>query len=489
MKKYKAQKFNMQKDIKMESSKVAEQGSILVFCVIIIFIFCLVMIGLLKYATAELQLTGSSVAREQAFQIAEAGVNYYEWHLANFPTDYWDGNSSTTPGPYIHNYVDNNTGLTIGKYSLKITPPAVGSTVVEVQSLGYTLADPLVSRTITVLYGVPSLAQYAFLTNSDAWIGSTESVSGPFFSNEGIRFDGTGNAPIMSAMQSYTCPWYDGCGPANGPGVTEPGIWGAAPQSTQNFWEFPEPNTDFAALTENLSSLETSAKSGGLYLPPSGSDGYSLVFASNGTFNVYKVTSLASEPMGQDVNGNQQTKSIDYGNRTLLDSNLPIPSNGVIYSEDNTWVEGMVNGKVMLAVANLPYNANSAPELMIPNNICFTTCGAGRDHTSSLGLIGQQNILVTYKSPNNLEIDAALIAQNGSAERYYWSGNVLNSITIYGTVGSFGVWTWSWVDGSNNIVSGYTNTDTIYDSNLLYYPPPSFPLSSSGYQPISWVSN
>ncbi len=480
--------LNFFKELSQDSG--FETGSILIFTVIVIFIFSLVMIGLLGFANMELRTTRGSVNREQAFQIAEAGVNYYEWHLAQFPSDFWDGNASTTPGPYVHAYVDSDTGSTVGQFSLTITPPSVGSTVVKIQSAGFSLADALDTRTVTALYGMPSLAQYAFLTNSDAWIGSGESVSGPFFSNGGIRFDGAGNAPIMSAKQTYICQWYDGCGPQNGSGLPEPGIWGTAPQSTQNFWQFPVPNVDFSALTANLSTMKAAAQNGGLYLPPSNKQGYSLVFQSNGTINVYKVTSLlAGEPSGQDVNGVIHNNSLDYNNRTLLYGNLPIPGNGVIYVEDNTWVEGMVNGRVMLAAAKLPYNFNSAPELMIPNNICYTACGSGRDNTSSLGLIGQQDILVTYKSPNNLEIDAALIAQNGSAERYYWAGNILNSITIFGAVGSYGTWTWSWVDSNNNITSGYANTNTIYDSSLLYSPPPSFPLSSSGYQQISWSSN
>ena len=122
---------------------------------------------------------------------------------------------------------------------------------------------------------------------------------------------------------------------------------------------------------------------------------------------------------------------------------------------------------------------------MIPNNIVY----AAKDGTNSLGLLAQQNILVTYESPNNLEIDGAIIAQNGSAQRYYYPGNILNLITIFGALASNGTWTWSWVDGSNNIVSGYSNTNTTYESNLLYSPPPSFPLSTSGYQQISWSSN
>jgi hypothetical protein len=356
----------------------------------------------------------------------------------------------------------------------------VGSTVVTVKSSGYTLADPQDIRSVTVRYGVPSLAQYAFLTNGDAWIGSTETVNGPFFSNGGLRFDGTGNAPIQSAKATYTCQSWSGspC-PAS-----ENGIWGSAAQSTKNFWQFPQPNVDFTAITANLATMKSSAQSAGIYLAPSNADGYSLVFNTSSTVSIYKVTSLQNDPAGQDVNGVTQNASLDYKNRTLV-STKALPANGIIYVEDNTWVEGTVAGRIMVAAAVLPYNSATAPSIIIPNSIVYATTNG----SDSLGLIGQQNILISYLSPNNLYIDAALIAQNGSAERYYWAGNILNSINILGATASFGTWTWSWVNGSNQTVSGYNNTNTTYDPNLLYSPPPSFPLSSSGYQQISWSSN
>jgi Tfp pilus assembly protein PilX len=461
----------------------SEDGSILIYAIVMIFIFSLVMLGVLGYAAAELKVVRATVNREQAFQIAEAGVNYYQWHLAHFVTDYWDGNASTTPGPYIHSYVDTDTGQTLGSFSLNITPPPVGSTVVTVQSTGYTNLNPGQTRTVTVRYGVPSLAQYAFLTNSDAWIGPSESVNGQFFSNGGVRFDGAGNAPIGSAKQTYTCQSWSGspC-PAS-----ENGIWGAAPQSTKNFWQFPMPNVDFSSITSNLANMKGSAQTAGIYLAPSGAQGFSLVFKSDGTIDIYKVTSLNGDPTGWDVNGNPHNNSIDYKNRTLL-FNKPIPANGIIYAEDQTWVEGVVKGRAMVAAAKLPYNANTAPSIIVQNSITY----AAKDGTNSLGLIGQQDFLIAYGAPNSLEIDAALIAQNGSAQYYYYPGNLKGSpslITIYGATASYGTWTWTWVDGGGNPVSGYSNTSTIYDANLLYSPPPSFPLSSSGYQQISWSSN
>lgn len=454
----------------------SQAGFLIIYEVLIIFIFSLVMLAAISYAAIQLRVVRSTVAREQAFNIAEAGINYYQWHLAHYPTDYQDGTGAA--GPYIHDYIDKNTNQVIGQYSLTITPPGVGSTVTTIQSIGWTTDKPSTRRTITSRYGIPSLAKYGFLTNSDVWVGNTESVNGEMHANGGIRFDGVGNAPIQSAKLTYTCQTYHGCGP-----TTKPGIWGSAAASTQAYWNFPVPGIDFSSLTSDLATMRTDAQSAGIYKGASGGQGYSLVFNSNATVSIYKVNSLRSHASGTDVNGNVHNEDLDYNGRTLLQTSA-LPSNGIIFLEDRTWVEGTVAGRVTVAAAKLPYNPSTAPSILIPNNVVYTA----KDGSVSLGLISQKDILVTYYSPNDLEIDAALIAQNGSAQRFFFSGNVKDTLTVYGSVMSFGVWTWSWVSGST-VTSGYPNTNTTYDSSLLYSPPPNFPLTNSGYQQLTWTSD
>ncbi len=462
---------------------VKQKGSILVFEVVVIFVFSLALLGLLSVSVYQLRVLRSTVQKEQAFHIAEAGVNYYQWHLAHFPTDYADGSGQTgcSPcGPFVHDYIDKNTNTVIGKYSLLITPPLTGSTVTTIQSTGWTLSNSNIKRVTTVKYGIPSLARFAFLTNSDVWVGSTESINGEMKANGGIRFDGSGNAPIESAKQTYTCPSWSGS-PCP---TTKNGVWGSASQSTQNYWSYPVPAFDFSSLTSDLATLKSTAQSNGLYLAPSNAQGYSLVFNNDSTVSVYKVISLRAHQTGWDVDGNAHNEDLDYNTRTLQFT-VALPGNGVIYVEDRTWVEGTVSGRVMVAAARLPYNATTAPSIIIPNNLVYST----KDGSVALGLLAQKDILVSYFAPNDLEIDAAMIAQNGSAQRFYYPSDVKNSITIYGSIASFGAWTWSWVNGGGSIISGYPTTATTYDSNLLYAPPPSFPLSSSGYQQITWSSN
>ena len=454
-------------------------GAVLLLLLFVIFIFSLTMFPIIRWVATETDVIKSGINKEQALQIAEAGINYYQWHLAHFPTDYQDGTG--TSGPYVHDYTDLDTQNIIGQYSLVITAPTNGSTIVTIQSTGWTTENPSIKRTITARYGIPSLAIYSFLSNSVIWIGTGETVNGQMLSNNGIRFDGVGNAPISSAKSTYTCPSTQGspC-PA-----TKNGVWGSATQAVKNFWQFPIPAVDFSALTSNLANMKSLAQSGGIYLPPSNTNGYSLVFNSAGTVSVYKVTALNSTPTGTDVNDVAHNEDIDYKTRSLQYT-VAIPSNGIIYIEDKIWVEGTVKGRVMVAAAKLPYVASTAPTIYIPNNILYQA----KDGSNALGLIAQKDIVVTYSAPTNLEVDAALISQNGSAQFFLYSpAKIKSNISIYGSIMSFGQWTWTWVNGSGTNISGFTTTSSTYDDNLMYAPPPGFPLSSAGYRQLSWTSN
>ncbi len=469
-----------------EDYKQSQRGFSIVYLVVAIFIFSLVLLTILQYAVTQLKVVRSTANREQAFQIAEAGINYYQWHLAHFTSDYWDGNASTTPGPYIHNYTDFDQQTVLGKYEITIVPPPVGSTVVTIKSKGYTFANPKQARTITVRYGIPSLAKYGFLTNESVWIGSGESVSGQMHSNGGIRFDGTGNAPITSAKTTYACPSWSGS-PCP---TTKPGIWGSAAASTQTFWQFPVPSIVFSSMTSDLNKMKSiaTADNAPAYLGPSNNKGYSLVFNANGTVNVYIVKKLTPAPSDTyDVNMVQVSQSIDYdplpAQRQLIYNNVPLPASGIIFLQDNVWVEGTVSGRVTV-VAAVPGATSNYSNIIIANNLLYAGSG------SSLGLIAQGNVLVRYGAPTDLTINAAMIAQNGSVQVYYYASgaNIKNSITVNGSLATNGLWTWTYLNG-NTTVSGFRNTYTNYDGNLLYAPPPSFPLSTDGYQQISWTSD
>ena len=52
-------------------------------------------------------------------------------------------------------------------------------------------------------------------------------------------------------------------------------------------------------------------------------------------------------------------------------------------------------------------------------------------------------------------------------------------------------WTWTWVswNGSEYVtVDGYDETSTVYNNNLTFAPPPSFP-TTENFEVLSWDEN
>lgn len=448
------------------------RGSMLLFVMIFGTIsVSIIILGVAGYAVFENRASIKKHNRELAFQIADAGANYYRWHLAHDKSDYYDGNGTSTPGPYVHDYYDKD-GNVIGQYSLDITPPVVGSSVVTIESTGWLNSQPESRRTIRARVAFPSLTDYSFLTNSDVWIGDNEIMHGRFHSNGGIRFDGESDAPITSAVPSYYCQ------PIHGGGCSQtlkPGIWGNG--GPTEYWSFPVPAKDFTEITASLAKMKTAAEESGVYLSSSGEQGWAITFLSDGSVAVRKVLTtdcFKSKDVDDENWVVRCTDAATYGPTTTYS----MPANGFIYVEDLVWVNGVVNGKATIGVAN-------GKSITIDGNITYLA----KDGTHVLGLIAEQDVLLAKSAPEDLEIDAALIAQHGAATRYDFSGeggdDRKNSITIYGSVTSNGVWTWSWVNQGGQLVSGYKDTNATYDVNLTYWPPPGFPVSSQ-YKLISW---
>ena len=123
--------------------------------------------------------------------------------------------------------------------------------------------------------------------------------------------------------------------------------------------------------------LEAKVLSGGgiHYNPaPGGANlrGYHLIFNSNGTVTVKQVFQT-TEVWGYSQQGGVYAYRKEYniiptGGETTLGT-YAIPSScSVIYTEDRTWIEGVVKGKGTVA-AETPSDTGSAPDNILSNNI------------------------------------------------------------------------------------------------------------------------
>jgi hypothetical protein len=247
-----------------------------------------------------------------------------------------------------------------------------------------------------------------------------------------------------------------------------------------------EPAVNFAGITANLAQMKTDAQQpNGFYRAPSGANGYHIVLKIDDTFDLYRVNTLVPTPGGcSQTQSGWGTWSISTagGSETLL-GNFVIPANGIIFIEDHVWVNGQINtARVTIASGVFPDNPSTRTSITVNSNLLYTDY-FGKD---VIALIAQNNFNVGLRSSDVLRIDAALVAQNGRAGRYYYNGSCgtgqfRNQITLYGMIGTNQRYGFAYTDGT-----GYQTRIIQYDANLRYGPPPSFPLTTDQYETSSW---
>lgn len=485
-------------------NKQKQRGFLLIGVLVFAAISILTVTAFVSWSSTSARLSRRVESRELSLQIAEAGIEYARWYLAHYQNGYTLGNAGS--GPYTYPFNDKD-GNQIGSYVLTVTPPPSGSTLVKIKSTGSTLADPSATRSINVHLAIPSLAKYSVLANADMRFGEGTIVYGPIHSNGGIRFDGVIWNKITSAKTSYDDPDHSGAvefgvhthvtagsGTVNNsfrPAEAPPSAVANRSDVFKAGREFPVPAVDFAGITNDLATIKTQAIASGRYFAASGYQGYQIILKTNDTFDLYRVTSLSAPPSGcVDVTSDSTWGTWSIGAKTFL-ANYAIPTNGLIFVEDNLWVEGQINtARLTIAAARFPDTVATRKNITVNNDLKYTNY----DGSDVIALIAQNNINVGLFSDNDLQVDAALISQNGRIGRYYydpptnWAGtnrcgvNVYrNSITLYGMLGTSMRYGFAYTDGT-----GYDTRTITYDTNLLYAPPPNFPLASDKYQIILW---
>ncbi|OGY45453.1 MAG: hypothetical protein A2744_02080 [Candidatus Buchananbacteria bacterium RIFCSPHIGHO2_01_FULL_44_11] len=454
-----------------KQSAPKNRGAILIMTLVFATIFVFIAGGLLSLVNQQKKLNLQKKSQAQALQIAEAGANYYRWHLAHAVEDYADGTGQTDCdpcGPYLHAYYDPSGGL-LGYFELIITPPDPsypGSTIVKVKSTGWTTDHPNTKRYVAVSLGRPSLARFTTVVHDNISYGIGSETFGPVHANGGVKFDGVAHNLITSALEEY---WYES--------AWRDGVWTSQPDENEVFLagkNFPVPIIDFAGFTQNLSIMEENADSEGILLDPSGFEGYHIQFLGNGNFRYRIVESKTSSCDGEPTGGINA-----YSGQWI---NGTIPDNGIIFVKDNVWVDGQINGDRVTVVAAKEPLATGNADIFLNNDLLYTD----KNGLDTVGLIAQRHAIIGLYSEDDLEIDAILIAKNGRRYRPDYDSvftcgptAIRNQFTIYGSTITY--LTPYMSSGS----SGYQNRNYIYDPNTLYAPPPFFPTTGE-YDFISW---
>jgi hypothetical protein len=516
-----------------KADSAASAGFALPMILSIIVAMVIIMTAVSDLVVSNISLVSNNIKSQKALNIAEAGINYYLWHLSHNSADYKDG--KTTPvvpdpqlgyGPYEHNYVDDN-GVTSGTYTLWIKPVA-NSTIVDVRSIGKVTGSN-VMRTVQAQLGAPSFASYALVADDALWFGANESANGPVHSNQGVRMDGSNNDIVSSSNATYVPSSSLG---GNG-STSRPGVWCHSSVTTpincdtrdKSTWQFPASQVDFNQVNSSLCDIKkqafaadpsTAALATGAnpcsqlptsrtasYLPQRSSSannsrGYLIQLNNNNTYDIYNVNNVNDTLSG-------------YTNALNLQSfvtGVTVPPGGVMFVEDNVWIRSnpTFNGRLTIAAGRLATNVNA--NITVADNLAYST----KNGSVAIGLIAEGSAYIApFAAPASgsftLEVNAAMLAQSGSVQypsNYTFSNNRctrgwINSnqqLNFYGSVATRQGWTWSWQRGSScadavydsaagYYVSGFKYNTTTYDYNLLYSPPPSYPTTGT-YNILSW---
>lgn len=443
--------------------------------------------GLAIFVASNQRLSSDEVSRQKALQIAEKGVYYYKWYLAHNLDgknqqqirDFWNNGNPLGVVSEYNQVVNNFDGDAIGEFELSVQAPENNSTIVLVESTGWTYKHPNIKRKIKVRFRKPSWSEYSVLANDAMRFGDGTNVFGPIHSNGGIRFDGQANNVVTSAVEEYVDP---------DTGITRPGVWTSKSDESQVFLagkDFPVPSIDFNGVTSDLNLIEQEAQTNGIYL---NDDIYEEErcgwFHWRGWY--WDCLVLEREILGFHltlrVDGKFEVKKVlDYGSSSYgifeeVDSQiLNYPNNGLIFSDKHLWIEGQIDGE-QISIVSADLNEGQDTDIYINNDILYTNY----DGSDIIGLIAENNITVGYYSENDLEINGALLAQKGRVGRDHYFGNYKDQITIKGSIATNKRYGFAYTDGT-----GYDIRNLYFDNNLIYFPPPYFP-TGTVYQLDLW---
>lgn len=455
---------------------IRQKGSLLVLTMVFGGIFFSIVVSFMGFVVTQSKTQAIKINDEKALAIAEAGLNYYKWYLAHNPDDTTHGTGA--PGPYVIPYADVSS-TTVGSFSLDISSSTfcgIASSI-DIYATGYTSDMSDRTRTVYGKYAQPTVAEYAYIINSNVWAGADRTIIGPYHSNGGIRMDGTNNSTVTSGQETWSCTSSFGCSPSQ----TVDGVFGAGPNNA--LWSYPSVPINFTGLTVNLAVMRDRAENGGgIYIPDSGDYGYRISFQSDGTVDVFVVDRTWSHNEYSSEDGWYTARNLirdddPYATYTI-DENCPL-----IFVEDKVWLEGEVPTKVTIAAADTDTPGNDY-SMILHDNITYTSTSSG------LLAIAEEDVLIGYDVPDDMEINGIFVAQNGHFGRNHYTVSThggdryRNSLTVHGTVVSNGRVGTKWNCGG--WCSGFDTRYNSYDRDLVEDPPPLTPNTSDDYKFIEW---
>lgn len=485
----------------------AESGISMLMVVGFLGVFLLLLGTVTSYALQQGKYGRAVFAREQALHIAEAGLEYYRSLVGHTPTIMTTGSGLLSPATYE---VSDPEAGELGEASITATPQYQCGAVqwLDVESTGVANSGVGFTRTLSARYMQRSVAEYAFLYNSSVWLGSATVGIGPYHVNNGLRMDGSSNSTVTASVSQMWCDSSFNCSPSQ----WQPGVFGNS--TTTTLWDYPVSTIDFPGMALNFSTLKGYAETAGIMLSPTsvtragvqqgssystvgGADnrGYRIVFNSDGTITIYRVTATNGNTI-YSYNSTYASPGWKYTypvvvSETLVASNLTLPSDcAIIYSEARTWIQGTVSGKYTLFVAD---TGAYTPDVIINDDISYATA----DGTTGLTVVAEGSVKLGLIVPDTLDIRGIFVAQTGNYGRDYYypsSGYLPSSYYSYAVQSQLNVTGTIVANQRGGVcyssggvcVSGFQNRSNAYDRVLAFSPPPFTPAVTTDYNYALW---
>jgi hypothetical protein len=446
-----------------------QSGQLLVLVLVFGAIFLIIVTSFISSVVNQARVVDVRFEQQRASEIAEAGLNYYAWFLAHNPGDISGG------GTFIYDDLEDGR---VGTYELSVAGESYCGQIssVEVTSTGRTDANPDALAIISATYKRPTVAEYAFITNTTTRYGSSRVITGPVHSNQQVRMDGFHNSFVGSGVATL--------------GGND-GVYTTSGNATPGLFRFPVSGIDFFSLTIDMTDMRTSAQADGIFYGPSGSWGYRLLFNGDNTVDVFRVTGTRaywSQSSTEAWNQNERnviTSEVQIANNQPISTGCP-----VLFFEDKLWVSGAINQKVAVAAGLNTTNAET--NLVIDGNVTYVS-----GTNAGFVAIAEDDVDVGFDVPDDMIANGIYIAQNGRFGRDFYDTTYLasdldqfnsrNSLNRLGSVvGNVGGGT-EWMSGTTHL-SGFRSRVTSFDRDQVDDPPPLTPSTNDAYELQDWRS-
>jgi hypothetical protein len=445
----------------MEKGYRSQQGSVLVVVMGLLFISVGLVLAILDVASNARKASQEQAAVEQAMFVAEGGMEvgtrFVESNVLALVTSATGATNGTGT---------ISTGGNTGTYSYYVTRTNGSSfSVISTGSVNAVVHAGTVARVVSLMRVYqPSYAQYAFwvATNGAISFAITDTFNGAVHTDDQMTFITSGGqgATFHSTCTSLAATYAgddSGCTFDYGLGL---GIF----EGTMAAIDFNSAaSTSLKSIASNVGTLGTVLS------------GSSTITFNGGTFTITNTRKgwvnhiLTNSPTGDNIIYVQTAVS---GASDIL---------GTVYLNG-----GHVTGRMSIA---------SEDDITVAGNITYTTDPVAHPtSTDALGLLSYTDVWVGTSAPNNLTIDAAIMATGASIAanspgsfgvNNYNSGSPRGNLNVYGGIVQEVRAPVATVN-NGSVVTGYSKNYS-YDPRFINTPPPYYPTVSGVLKYTSWT--